>query len=205
MDLIHTLNNSIGIQSAHIETSVSKVDGIATSALEQIGVGKLGYSPIPVLRPNTSLTAVDTHWICPVALALASHPEDKFWLPTDPQVSIKGGNSIVKREIANGNIRGSVKEMWRNNDWTISIAGILMPGMDRTENTEKDLEYFVKRLAEICNARENIIIDCDKITSQLGITQICIESMDFPATDGEDCQAFSITAVSDDSYTLQID
>lgn len=159
----------------------------------------MGYSPIPVTYPRTTIEFNETHYVVPVGLSKSSNPDYIFDLPTDPKVSVSGGNSIVMREIADGSIRGTVKELWRHNDWQIVISGILM------EDDFNTLEYYMQRLVELCNARENLIITCKQLNDTFDITRIAVTSLRFDATDGEGNQIFTITAVSDDSYNLEME
>ncbi|MEE3485104.1 MAG: DUF6046 domain-containing protein [Bacteroidales bacterium] len=157
----------------------------------------MGYSPIPVTYPKSGLEYDNTHFIVPVGLALSSEPDRVFNLPTDPRVAVSGGNSIVTREIADGDIRGTVKELWRHNDWTVTISGLLM------EDEFNTLEWYMQRLVELCNARENLIVTCGLLNDTFDITRIAVTSLRFDATDGQENQIFTITAVSDDSYNLE--
>lgn len=182
-----------------IDNIIRGVDARATQGLKTIGVGKMGYSPIPVPYPKSALEYTETHWVEPTKLAKASDPDRFFLLPTDPRISVSGSNSVVMRELAGTSIRGTVKELWRHDDWQIKISGILM------SDDNADVETYHKELCDIVNASENIIIENDTINNVYGITRIVVTAMTFDATDGSENQLFTITAVSDDSYNLEVE
>lgn len=197
--IIRQINSRVQVATQPVESAVEAVDRAAVGTLKTLGVGKLGYSPIPVTAPNSAIGYNTTHWVVPVELARESDPDHPFKLPTDPRVGISGRNSVVMREIAGGGIRGTVKELWRHDDWTIKISGILMTDENGT------CEDYMQKIADICNADENIVITCQPLKNILGITRIVVTAVEFPATDGEENQLFNITAVSDDSYRLEVE
>lgn len=163
--------------------------------LNQISRG-MKVSPIPVPYPHSAIGYNETHYIVPVSLAKESDPDNMFSIPTDPMVGVSGGNTIVKREVADGSIRGTVKEMWRRNDWDIAISGILMSDENGT------VEEYASRLVELCEARECLIIDCEYLNDVFGVTKIAVSQVVFNPTPGTDNQEFVIKAVSDDNYNL---
>ena len=48
--------------------------------------------------------------------------EDWWTLPYEPIVTVNGKNVIVKKQVAKGRIRGSIKERWSQDDYQISIS-----------------------------------------------------------------------------------
>ena len=194
--------------------AVSGVSASKTSEIRQnLGKGALGFSPIPLLRPKSSLAFVQSHWVSPVGLNLSSKPDpaDRFWIPTDPQISIAGANKIVKREIANGAvagngaINGTVKELWRSDDYSITFAGVLMTDEDNPQIEYREVGDQVRKLVEMLSAKEALIVQNEVLNNQFGITRLVVESFNFPATDGTDNQVFTFTCASDDSYNLLTD
>ena len=102
---------------------------------------------------------------------------------------------ITKKQVAKGKVRGSIKERWSQDDYQISINGILMnPNGDGYP--DKDV-MALKRLCEA--AKVQVMCPLFEIFS---IDQIVIESFDFPFTSGPFNQAYTIGAVSDDIYKL---
>ena len=130
---------------------------------------------------------------CPLWMRLEG--EEWWLLPYEPIITINGKNVIAKKQVAKGKVRGSIKERWSQDDYQISISGILMnpkgtgyPGED------------VKVLKRLCEAAK-VQVMCP-LFEIFSIDQIVIESFDFPFTSGPFNQAYTIGAVSDDIYKL---
>ena len=196
---------------------INAVSGVTASELSEVrqnfGKGALGFSPIPLRRPKSSLQFAQSHWVAPVGLNLVSRPDpsDRFWIPTDPQINISGGNKIVKREIANGAvagngaINGTVKEFWRSDDYKVTLAGVLMTDEGNPQSEYRDVGDQVRAMAELLSAKEALIVTNEVLNNQFGITRLVVDSFQFPATDGTDNQVFTITCYSDESYNLLTD
>ena len=63
----------------------------------------------------------------PLSVKLESEAE--WWmLPFDPVISVTGKNIIIRRNVlkADSNRRGSIKEIWSQDDYEINIAGVLI-------------------------------------------------------------------------------
>ena len=200
-----------------ISNKINAVPGVSPSDVAEIGRnfgrGALGFSPIPLLRPKSSLQFAQSHWVAPVGLNLVSRPDpsDRFWIPTDPQINISGGNKIVKREIANGvvagngAVNGTVKEFWRSDDYKVTLAGVLMTDDNNPQSEYREVGDQMRRLVELLSAKEALIVTCEVLNDQFGITRLVVDSFEFPATDGTDNQVFTITCYSDESYNLLTD
>jgi hypothetical protein len=138
-----------------------------------------------------------TVFLVPVKLRLEAHGEKGgYQLPLDPLISISGKNIIRRRYVAKSKMRGSIKERWSQDDYEITIAGLLQ---------NEDQEYMnddIFMLREILEAPEAVHIVCDLLNNVFDITRIAIESYDFPFTKGMENQAFTIKAYSDDHYQL---
>jgi hypothetical protein len=138
-----------------------------------------------------------TLFLVPVKLRLNSEAENGgFQLPLDPLVSISGKNIIRRRYVAKSKMRGSIKETWSQDDYEITIAGLL-------QNEDQGyLNDDIFTLREYLEATESVHIICDLLNNVFKITRIAIESYDFPFTKGIENQAFTIKAYSDDNYQL---
>lgn len=128
-----------------------------------------------------------------------------YWLlPDEPWVSVEGSNTIVRRNVAKTgtkyNVRGTVKERWAQDDYRITINGQLYNYADPGVYPEND----VQRLVDFCKAKQSIYVICP-LFEHIGIKQMVIESYSIPFTSGENSQAYSITAYSDDRFELLID
>lgn len=123
----------------------------------------------------------------------------KFLFPYEPMIDISLNNKIIKRYIQKGKHNGSVKEYWGAEDWNISIVGALMD--DDTKAFPKD---DMQTLHNFFLDFPLIRVFCEPF-QLLGIHYICIESMSFPFTKGENVQAYEIKAVSDTYRALAQD
>ena len=130
--------------------------------------------------------------VMPLRIKLESWP-DWWLLPIEPLVSIAGGNVIAKRTVAKGKLRGTIKERWTQDDYAITIQGLFINSNDEGVYPEQQ----VSLLREICEAREAVQVECDLLT-YFDVFRIVIETYNFPFTNGENQQQYSIKAVSDD-------
>lgn len=120
----------------------------------------------------------------------------EWWtLPVEPMVSVTGKNVITKKQVSKGLVRGTIKERWSQDDYGISIEGILINFDGNVYPTED-----VKKLREFC---ENASVEvASPLFDIFSIDRMVIESYAFPFTSGPANQAYSISAVSDDIYKL---
>ena len=120
----------------------------------------------------------------------------EWWtLPVEPMVSVTGKNVITKKQVSKGLVRGTIKERWSQDDYEISIEGILI-NFDGEGYPAED----VKKLREFC---ENAAVEvASPLFDIFSIDRMVIESYSFPFTSGPANQAYSISAVSDDIYKL---
>lgn len=128
-------------------------------------------------------------------LEIRSDDSDWWLLPFEPLVSVSGKNVIVKKQVSKGIVRGSIKERWTQDDYDISISGILMSSASNAYPTDD-----VARLRSMCEAAKLQV--SGPLMEIFSISQIVIESFDFPFTTGAANQAYTIKAVSDDMYKL---
>lgn len=134
----------------------------------------------------------------PMAMPLRFRLEEsgaKEWLfPLEPMISLNGQNILVRRHVGKGTIKGSIKERWTQDDYTVRIEGILM------SREGKYPEEDVSMLKNFCEAGH---VKCwCPLLEIFGIAQLAIESWDIPFTSGLTNQNYSITAYSDDIYKL---
>ena len=130
---------------------------------------------------------------------------EKYMLPYEPMISISGGNTIVKRNVAKANgLIGSVKERWSQKDYEITITGVLIGSLLTGSVSECfPIADFVK-LKNLMTTPKELKVYCDPL-QLLGINRIVIEDFTFPFTKGENVQAYEIKAYSDFAYNLLID
>jgi len=121
---------------------------------------------------------------------------DSFSFPIDPFVSVSFRNIIVKRHVAKGRIRGSIKERWTQDDAEITISGLFI-------GNNETIHQSLALLHRYCSLAAPIGVHC-RLLNELEIFDIVIENYDLPHTKGEGNQAFTIKAYSDDVYDLLI-
>lgn len=123
----------------------------------------------------------------------------KFLFPYEPMIYISVNKKIVKRYVQKGNHNGSVKEYAGIDDWSIRIIGAIM---------DDDAKMFpiddMQTLKNFFRDYPVIRVFCEPF-QLLDIHYICIESMSFPFTKGENVQAYEIKAVSDTYRALAQD
>jgi len=137
----------------------------------------------------------NTNWIVPLTFRAVGLDDFKF--PLDPIISISSKNIITRRYVNKSKTRGSIKERWSQDDWEISITGIVI-----SANGEFPVNT-IKALRAFCDVAESVDVVCD-LFNQMDIQRIAIESIEFPFTKGVENQAFIIKAYSDETYTLLI-
>ena len=142
----------------------------------------------------------DNFFQCEMSFMTGEKNEEVWKLPVDPLVSVNGKNVIKRRYVAKSNAkenrRGSIKECWSQDDYEITIAGVLIA------EDNASLVELMKKLREICDKDEAVKVVCKYVNDSFGINYIAIESYDFPFTKGMENQSFTIKAYSDDSYEL---
>ena len=127
-------------------------------------------------------------------LSFALEGAEPWLLPQEPMITITGQHILTKRQVAKGKIRGSIKERWTLDDYSIRIEGVIIGVDGRYPKAE------VQRLKEYLEAAK-VSAYCP-VFELFGITRIVFESWEFPHTSGEANQNYSIQALSDDTYKL---
>lgn len=169
-----------GIENAGIFSDAKTIDGFAQDKVE--------------------FTQFGTPMAMPLKIKKQSSPESDWWLlPTESLITIGGKNILVKRNVAKSKFRGSIKERWAQDDYSITIQG-LFTVKDTYEYPVSDLE----KLRAFCEAKEPIEVLCP-LFEILGVNRIVIESYDLPHTKGEENQNWTISALSDDDWNLFIE
>ena len=143
-----------------------------------------------VVRTN----ATGVPMILPLRFLLEESGAQEWLFPMEPMISVNGQNILVRRNVSKGKIRGSIKERWTQDDYSVRIEGILM-GMDG-----KYPEADVAKLRSFCEAGH--VKALNPLLEIFGISQLAIESWDIPFTSGTINQNYTIQAYSDDIYKL---
>lgn len=160
--------------------------------------GKVADESLQQDVTNGLSNLASTFWQVPLTLKLGSEPNG-FLLPVDPLVAITGGNKLIRRYVSKGDKRGSIKERWNQDDYEVTITGII------TDDENHNLNEYLQRLRTYCEAKESVMVVCDLLNNVFEIFYMAIDSYDFPFTVGQNNQQFTIKAYSDDSYSLLIE
>ena len=141
---------------------------------------------------------------CACPLLIRGANEANWWeLPIEPVITINGKNTIVKRSVlkvagTKGERRGTVKELWTQDDYEVNISGIFI-----ADEEHRLPERDIRRLRGYCEAREPLYVLSDLFTL-FNIDRIVIEDYSFPFTHGMQNQMFSIKACSDNYDEKQL-
>ena len=139
-----------------------------------------------------------------------NNKELSFLLPYEPMISITGKNTIVRRNVAKmkpttgSAIGGTIKERWSQNDYEITITGVLIGSILTGDASKCYPKDDFQSLLMYLTAAKRIRVECEPL-QLLGINYIVIEDFSFPFTKGENVQAYEIKAYSDFEYTLLLD
>lgn len=149
--------------------------------------------PETAIVPSTGVTMQ-----CPVRLGIKADGSDLKTLPIEALVSARGRNRIIVRNVAKQkaggvNQSGSVKELWTQDDYLVTVTGTLYSGDD-----DKYPEEWVTFLNGLFRSRKSLII-ISKLTDTLGVRSIVVEEWEFPETKGVAYQNFQFRGISDDS------
>lgn len=130
----------------------------------------------------------------PLTLKVEEVGAQPWLLPVEPRISVSGQNVIIKRRVNKGKLRGTIKERWMQDDYSINIEGVLMGTHGEFPSSD------VAKLRTICEAGQVQAIS--PLLEVFGVSKIVIESWDMPFTSGACNQNYVIKAVSDDIYKL---
>lgn len=168
---------SVGIKKVNQEDSISAEDENLEASSD---LTRHNYTGVPM--------------VFPLMLRIPKEGGEDWLLPLEPMITINGKQVLKKRQVAKGRVRGSIKERWTQDDYSVKIEGILMS--DDGRYPEED----VRRLRAICEAGE--VIATSPLLELFGISRLVIEGWDIPHTSGEANQNYSLSCLSDDIYKL---
>lgn len=131
---------------------------------------------------------------CPVGLGFRLDNSDLWTLPLEPLVSVQGGKTIVRRNIAKSVTTGTVKEQWNLDDYKIQVSGMFQGKGVFPESDLAKLQTFLE-------AGKSVVIHC-KLLDVLGIGLMCIDTWDFPETAGLENQKYKFSGYSDKYFSL---
>lgn len=143
----------------------------------------------------------------PLSLRRAGTDDEFYTLPYEAMISVSAKNNIVKRSIAKApHFVGTIKEHWSQDDYVITITGILFGENERGVFSETFPRTDFEKLRDYCISPTGLEVRCD-LLQLLGINNIVVEEFSFPFSKGENVQAYDIKALSDFSadFLLEIE
>ena len=178
-------NNFHGINTGYLPSGKTMPDS------DEFNVEDMSDAELEeVVRTN----ALGGPMIMPLRFQLEESGAKEWLFPIEPMISLNGQNILVRRHVSKGTIKGSIKERWTQDDYTVRIEGILM------SRDGKYPDEDVATLKNFCEAG-HVKALCP-LLEIFGISQLAIESWDIPFTTGLTNQNYTITAYSDDIYKL---
>lgn len=178
-------NNFHGINTGYLPLGKSFPDS------DEFNVEDLSDAELEeVVRTN----AIGVPMVMPLRFQLEESGDKEWLFPVEPMISLNGQNILVRRHVSKGTIKGSIKERWTQDDYTVRIEGILMSREGKYPDED------VATLKNFCEAG-HVKALCP-LLEIFGISQLAIESWDIPFTTGLTNQNYTITAYSDDIYKL---
>ena len=178
-------NNFHGINTGYLPSGKSFPDS------DEFNVEDMSDAELEeVVRTN----AIGVPMVMPLRFQLEESGAKEWLFPIEPMISINGQNILVRRHVNKGTIKGSIKERWTQDDYTVRIEGILM------SRDGKYPDEDVSTLKNFCEAGQ--VKALCPLLEIFGISQLAIESWDIPFTTGLTNQNYTITAYSDDIYKL---
>lgn len=153
---------------------------------------------------NLKKNALGRDMLWPLSLALVNDrlqqgqgmevDSSGYWtLGVEPIINIRGGQRVIRRYPSRTTKGGSIKERWSSDDYTLAIRGILVNFEDGTYPAEQ-----VAALRRIVEATEVKVKS--PILEAFGIQRMVIKDFDLPFETGENFQAFTLNAYSDELF-----
>ena len=178
-------NNFHGINTGYLPSGKSFPDS------DEFNVEDLSDAE---LEEVVMTNAIGVPMVMPLRFQLEESGAKEWLFPVEPMISLNGQNILVRRHVSKGTIKGSIKERWTQDDYTVRIEGILMSREGKYPDED------VATLKNFCEAG-HVKALCP-LLEIFGISQLAIESWDIPFTTGLTNQNYTITAYSDDIYKL---
>lgn len=150
------------------------------------------------IRSTLTCTGI-IHSVMPMRLKRITDPvREWFSLPVEPLVSVSCKNIIARRSIAKSRHKGTVKERWSQDDYEITIQGVLTVADEGAYPHEQ-----LRRLKEFFEERQAVEVEQEMLFS-LGITYLALENLNLPHTKGLNNQNYEIKAYSDSPVSLLV-
>ncbi|WP_080058291.1 DUF6046 domain-containing protein [Spirosoma aerolatum] len=166
-----------------------------------------GTDPISIRLSDLEQTSAELDYVekvkstgvimqCPVRLGFKQDGSDLWTIPLEPIVHAKGVKTIIRRNLSKPRGQGSIKEQWNIDDYLIRLEGTLQGNVFFPEEAVSKLQSFFV-------AGQSIQIRA-KLLDVIGVSMICIESVEYTGTPGLENQRYLITAYSDQFFDLLV-
>jgi hypothetical protein len=156
------------------------------------------YSRVDSPEENViSQTESSRLYQCPLTLNVPGSG-NPWQLPIDPVISVSGKNIIARRNLLKqGDAekrRGTIKELWSQDDYRITIAGVFQG------------EYAYDELLQLRNiCEERAVVEAkNDILDVFNIAKMVVESFEYPHTKGLDNFMWTMQCYSDDDYEILV-
>ena len=190
-EIIHTIANRLVVPPPVLVSPRAQAVGADTIEASRYEFDRLTEEEqADVVRYNS----LGVPMVLPLSLRLPQAGETDWLLPYEPMITITGKHIITKRQVAKSKARGSIKERWTLDDYSVKIEGILMSESDSYPEDD------VRRLRKFCEVGE--VIATSPLLELFGISRLVIESWEIPHTSGVRNQNYSLSCLSDDTYKL---
>ncbi len=130
----------------------------------------------------------------PLRLKIDEEGAEEWLLPYEPTLTVRCEHILKHRYVNKGKVRGSIKERWTQNNYEITIEGMLT-GEDGEYPTED-----VETLRRHCESAKLSVLH--PLLEVLDISHLVVERWTLPHTEGKAHQSYRIEACSDDIYKL---
>ena len=121
---------------------------------------------------------------------------DGYQLPIEPKISVRGRNVIAENLIAKNKDAGVVAEFWQTDSYEVEIKGTLI-GEDASNQADADIQAIANK----CTLHKKLEVNSPFLTF-FGIQYIVVKDWDFPFTDGENNQDYTIKGISIKPFDL---
>ena len=178
-------NNFHGVNTGYLQEgkTIAETDGFDLSVMtdEQLeDVVRTNALGIPMPMPLSFME---------------EEPGASEWLfPLEPMISVSGQNVMTRRHVSKGTVRGSIKERWTVDDYTIQINGILM---SRDGSYPQEDVAMLRRFCEKGHVKVY-----SPLLEIFSISRLAISSWSIPFTSGLSNQNYTLTCYSDDVAKL---
>ncbi len=130
----------------------------------------------------------------PLRLQLDEEGSEEWLLPYEPTLTLRCEHIITRRYVNKGKVKGSIKERWSQNDYEVTIDGMLCG--TKGEYPTND----VLKLRSHCEGAKLRV--WHPLLELMGISRLVVNRWSLPHTEGKAYQRYRLDCSSDDIYKL---